>query len=157
VTAIQTISFVGSLIGIATGIFVLFDRILRSRPLAFIVLKGNQHNPLHYVRVKNIGAIDLIVFDIGASPRSFEISKDHSVRGIAGAILNEPSFAVLEPRGELDFPFFRNPKREGENEYTGRIRFSVYWRKSSSTWLRQIPINVFTSTDDLERMAKSLR
>ena len=54
-TAIQNISFVGSLIGIATGIFVLFDRILRSRPLAFIALKGNQHSPLHYVRVKKSG------------------------------------------------------------------------------------------------------
>ena len=155
-TTIQTISFVGSLIGIATGIFVLFDRVLQSRPLAFIVLKGNRHNPLQYVRVKNVGAIDVIVFDIEASPRSFEISKDHSVRGIADAILNQPSFAILEPGGELDFPFFRNPKREGEKEYAGRIRFSVYWRKSSSTWLRQIPINVLTSTNDLERMAESL-
>ena len=155
-TAIQTISFVGSLIGIATGIFVLFDRVLRNRPLAFIVLKGNSNNPLHYVRVKNVGAIDAIVFDIEARPRSFEISKDHSVGGIAGAILNKPSFAILEPGQELDFPFFKNPKREGDKEYVGRIRFSVYWRKSSSTWLRQIPIHVFTSTVDLEQMAESI-
>ena len=155
-TAIQTISFVGSLIGIATGIFVLFDRILRSRPIAFISVKGNQHNPLNYVRVKNVGAIDVIVFDIQAKPRSFEISTDHSVRGIAGAILNRPSFAVLTPGAEQDFPFFRSPKREGDKDYTGRIRFSVYWRKCSSTWLPQVPIYVFTSTSDLEQIAESL-
>jgi hypothetical protein len=157
VTTIQTISFVGSLIGIATGIFVLFDRVLRNRPLAFIVLKGNPHNPLHYVRVKNVGVIDVIVFDIKGSPRFFEISKDHSVKGIAGAILDKPSFAILAPGQEQDFPFFRNPSGIiAEKEYSGRIRFSVYWRKSSSTWFRQIPIHAFTSTDDLERMAESL-
>ena len=155
-TAIQTISFVGSLIGIATGIFVLFDRVLRSRPLAFIVLKGNRHNPLHYIRVKNVGPIDVIIFDIEANPRSFEISTDHSVRGIANAIVNKPSFAILAPGIEQDFPFFRNPKREGEKEYVGRIRFSVYWRKSSSTWIPQAPVYVFASTKDLDSMAESL-
>jgi hypothetical protein len=156
VTAIQTISFIGGLIGIATGIFVLFDRVLGNRPLAYIVLNGNRHNPLHYVRVKNVGAIDVIVFDIKASPRSFEISKDHSVRGLAGAISDKPSFAILPPGAEQDFPFFRNPKRVGEKDYAGRIRLLVYWRKSSSTWLRQVPIFVFTSTEDLERIAESL-
>jgi hypothetical protein len=156
VTAIQTISFIGGLIGIATGIFVLFDRVLRNRPLANVVLKGNQHNPLHYVRVKNVGAIDVIVFDIKANPRSFEISTDHSVRGLAGAIMDKPSFALLPPGAEQHFPFFKNPKREGEKEYEGRVRFSVYWRKSSSTWLRQVPIFVCTSTGDLQRMAESL-
>ncbi|MDE2284109.1 MAG: hypothetical protein KGK33_05785 [Hyphomicrobiales bacterium] len=139
-TAIQTISFVGGVIGIATGIFVLFDRILRNRPLAYVVLKGNQHNPLHYIRVKNIGAIDLIVLDIKASPRSFEVSKDHSVKGIAGAILDKPSFAVLMPGAEQDFPFFRSPKRVEQQEYAGKMRFSVYWRKCSSTWLCQIEL-----------------
>jgi hypothetical protein len=156
VTAIQTISFVGSLIGIATGIFVLFDRILRNRPLAFIMLGGNAHNPLHYVRVKNVGAIDVIVFDIEARPRSFEISADHSVRGIANAISNEPTYAIVAPGAEQDFPFFKNPKREGEKEHNRKIRFLVYWRKCSSTWLRQIPVQVLTSTEDLERMAENL-
>jgi hypothetical protein len=126
-TVIQTISFVGSLIGIATGIFVLFDRVPRSRPFAFIVLGGSRHNPLHYIRVKNVGAIDVIVFDIEASPRSFEISTDHSVRRIAGALVNQPSVAILTPGAEQDFPLFRNPKREGEKDYSGRICFYVYW------------------------------
>ena len=121
-TAIQTISFIGGLIGIATGIFVLFDRVLRNRPLANVVLKGNQHNPLHYVRVKNVGAIDVIVFDIKANPRSFEISTDHSVRGLAGAIMDKPSFAILPPGAEQHFPFF-SKTRNGRGRKNTREEF----------------------------------
>ena len=35
------------------------------------------------------------------------------------------------------------------------IRFVIYWRKTSSSWLRQVPVVIWTSTDDVERIANA--
>jgi hypothetical protein len=35
------------------------------------------------------------------------------------------------------------------------IRFVIYWRKTSSSWLRQVPVVIWTSMDDVERIANA--
>jgi hypothetical protein len=154
--ALQLLTIVGSIIGIFTGIFVLTDRLFRRRPIAFVVLKGTSHNAHRYVRVKNIGMTDVIIHDIKAWPKTFEISKGHSVREIAGAITDMPAVSILAPDEVWDFPFFPHPKRPDEKDYDGKIRFAVCWRKASATWLWQIPVFVFTSVRDLEKLESAL-
>jgi hypothetical protein len=156
VTAIQIFSFVGSIIGVATGIFVFVDRLFRYRPIGFVVVKGNRHNAHRYVRVKNAGPVDIIVTDITARPSSFEISTGHSVRELASAIVDKPAVSIVPPEEERDFVFFENPKRPGDKAYAGRVRLAIHWRKASCTWLRQAPVFVRTSTVDLERMESAL-
>jgi hypothetical protein len=34
--------------------------------------------------------------------------------------------------------------------------FLIYWRKTSSTWLRQVPVTVRTSTRDIESIAAAV-
>jgi hypothetical protein len=152
----EIISLAGGIVGLATGAFVLVDRLFRHRPIAFIVLKGNKHNPLRYVRVKNVGAVDAIVIDIKARPAFFEISTGHSVREIANAIVEVPAVSILEPAQERDFPFFENPKRPEEKTYEGQILFTVHWRKASCTWLKQVPKFISTTAYDLRKMERTL-
>jgi hypothetical protein len=33
------------------------------------------------------------------------------------------------------------------------VRFVIFWRKTSSSWLRQVPVIIWTSTRDIERIA----
>jgi hypothetical protein len=156
-TVLQMITLVGSIIGTLTGFFVLIDRLFRRRPVAFVVVAGtSRHNAHRYIRVKNVGATDIIVRDISARPRTFEISKGHSVRAIAKAITDVPAVSILEPDQVRDFPFFQNPKRSDKEAYVGKICFAVHWRKASSTWLWQIPTFVRTSMNDLEELESAL-
>jgi hypothetical protein len=152
----EILSFAGGIVGLATGTFVLVDRLFRLRPVAFIVVKGNKHNPLRYVRVKNVGVVDAIVIDIKARPAFFEISTGHSVREIASAIAEVPAVSILEPGQQWDFPFFENPKRPEEKSYEGKIRFTIHWRKASCTWLKQVPKFVSTTVNDLKRWRAGL-
>jgi hypothetical protein len=35
------------------------------------------------------------------------------------------------------------------------VRFVIYWRKTSSSYLRQVPVMIMTSTRDIERIAEA--
>ena len=153
---VQLFTAGGSLVGTAGGLLVLFDRLARLRPVSFVVVTGNRHNAHRYIRVKNVGAVDILVTDVIARPPAFDISTGHSVSEIALALVDLPAVSILEPGQHRDFVIINNPKRMDIQGYTGRIRFAVHWRKASCTWLRQMPVFVRTSTVDLEKMEKAL-
>lgn len=155
-TGAEIFRLIGSAIGIAGGLFVLFDRLFRLRPIAFVVVKGNPHTAHRYIRVKNVGAVDIMITDITVRPSSFDVSTGHSVREIARAIVDQPAVFVLEPGQQQDFVFIANPKRPEVEDYVGRIRFTIHWRKANCTWLWQLPVVVRTRTADLEKMEEAL-
>lgn len=153
---IQEILNVGSIVGLLTGIYTLWDRLLRHRPSAWIWVAGTSSNFLTYVHVKNVAPMDIIILDISARPKRMEIAAGHSVKQIAGAITQAPAFTVMNAGQEKDFPFFDSPRQTGTQSHDGRIYFAIHWRRASSTWLPQFPVWVLTSSRDIERIGKSI-
>jgi hypothetical protein len=39
-----------------------------------------------------------------------------------------------------------------QKDVSQRVRFSVYWRKTGSTWLPQFAVVIHTSTHDIQRI-----
>ena len=64
---------------------------------------------------------------------------------------------LLQPDAEHDLPIFYLSKKidlEGKTLPSRRLWFLIYWRKTSSSWLSQVP--VMTSTHYIEHIAAAL-
>jgi hypothetical protein len=140
----------GAIVGLATGAFTVWDRLLRWRPIAYIIATNPGST---YIRIKNIGQVAVIVWHIQAYPSTFKIATDHSVHAIVSGVIDRLPPSVVNPQRERDFLFFMHPTPPDDSPKQ-RVLFVIHWRKASSTWLPQIPIFLFTTTVDIRNMAK---
>jgi hypothetical protein len=130
----MTLTTFGSLVGLATGVFTVWDRWLRWRPIAYTVAKTNQGGP--YIRIKNVGPIDIVT----SRPSTFKIAKGKgdSVKEVAYAMVDKLEPTAIAPQETHDFFFWE--RRAVDAPRSRSVWFFIYWRKASSTWLWQIPI-----------------
>ena len=154
-TVWEDIKLIGSIAGLATAAFTIWDRLLRWRPLAFISVSGTAHNFLTHLNIKNVSPINILVKDIRCYPNYFRVATGTSVKQIARAISRVPVLTVLPPNEQTELQLFQSPNR-GADAKPARVFIFVYWRKTSYTWLPQIPVLVLTSTSDLEKMGQGL-
>jgi hypothetical protein len=135
---LTTIGSFGSFVGLATGIFTVWDRWARWRPAAYSVAKTKDGGP--YIRIKNLGPMDIIIQRIKSRPSNFGIAKDKgtSVKEVADAMSGKLEPTAIAPQETHDFFFWE--RRDVDAPRTRTVWFLIYWRKASSTWLPQIPI-----------------
>jgi hypothetical protein len=153
---LETIRLIGAIVGLATGAFTVWDRWARGRPLAWVTIKKIV-NPIEYIRIKNPGPADVFILGVRAHPPIYGIAKDHSAGAIVEATLNIDANVLLWQGETCDLPLIdlRNQAEIPKDAPPQPVRFVIYWRKTSSTWLRQIPVVIMTSTHDIKRMAKA--
>jgi hypothetical protein len=162
---LEAIKLVGAIAGLLTTAFVIWDRWARGRPLAWVTAKKLGLNPFKYIRIKNPGPADVFIRGVRAYPsRTYHIAKDHSARAILEATFNI-DVNVLLGQGEVcDLPIIEpskpveEPKDQhgvAEVQQDQPVRFVIYWRKTSSSYLRQVPVMIMTSTRDIERIGES--
>lgn len=107
-----------------------------------------------YIRIKNPGYGDVFIRGVRVYPQNiYAVAKDHSQRAILGTLFNVDVNVLLRPGEDWDLPIIKLPRKLDEPKDTSsrRVCFLVSWRKTSSTWLPQVP--VITSTHDIERIA----
>jgi hypothetical protein len=144
-----------------TTAFVIWDRWARGRPLAWVTAKKFGVNPHKYIRIKNPGPADVCVLGVRAYPsKVYNIAKDHSARAILEAAFNIDVNVLLSQGDKCDLPIFEASKpveapKDQRNVAERPFRFVIYWRKTSSSWLRQVPVVIWTSTRDVERIAEA--
>jgi hypothetical protein len=154
---LEAIKLVGAIVGFATGVFTVWDRWARGRPLAWVTATKLGANPYKYIRIKNPGPADVFILAVRAYPsKVYSIAKDHSTEAIVGAAsFNVDVNVVLWQGEERDLPIIDVSKPDQRNTADRPVRFVIYWRKTSSSWLRQVPVVVWTSTRDVERIANA--
>jgi hypothetical protein len=116
-------------------------------------------NPYTYIRIKNPGPADVFIQGVRAYPSNvYRVAKDHSRRGILEAEFNIDVNVLLSQGDKCDLPIFEAPKpieapEDQRNVAERPVRFVIFWRKTSSSWLPQVPVMIMTSTRDIERIA----
>ena len=151
---IEFIKTVGGIAGLLTAAFMVWDRWARGRPLAWVTATKFGANPLEYIRLKNPGYGDVFVLAVRAYPRVYDVAKDRSTR----AAITDTGFqrdvrVLLKQNKEWDLKIFPNRRKLPEGSASRRVYFLIFWRKTSSTWLPQVPVVIMTSTGDIERIA----
>jgi hypothetical protein len=150
-------------VGLATGVSKVWDRWGRGRPRAWVTAKRFLGGtPFKYIRIQNPGPADVLVLGVRAYPRIYGISRDHSLDAIIKVQVNIDVNILLGQGKTWDLPIGELPKpvqapKDESNAAEGPkdqpVRFFIYWRKTSSSWLKRVPVVIPTSTDDIERIA----
>jgi hypothetical protein len=95
---IETIKFVGALVGLATGIFILIDRLLLGRPVVTITPSKHTRD----LRFQNSSKHPIVLLSIHSWPRWVWIARDDTPEGIAAAAVHQIFSIVLQPWGTLN-------------------------------------------------------
>jgi hypothetical protein len=125
------------------------------RPEAEWTVKKFGVNPYTYIRIKNPGPGDVFIQEVRVDPPISCVVKDESDTAIAGAAFYDLGASVILRKGEeRDLPIIdRHINLEISKDAPSQtVRFAIYWRKTSSTWLLRPPIWIVTSTHHIKQM-----
>jgi hypothetical protein len=117
----EDIKLVGSLAGLATAAFTIWDRLLRGRPLADFDVDGRKTNARFYLRIKNPSDVTILVR--GVHCRGAEISRDHSLDAIVDSGMGEVASVILAPGAQHRFVVL---KRGTEPNAASQFRFGSH-------------------------------
>jgi hypothetical protein len=174
----EAIKLFGGLAGLVSAAFLVADRWAQGRPLAWVTAKKYGASRYQYIRIQNPGPADLFIRKVRTYPPIYSIAKDHELDAIAKATVDvdvhvllaagETHDLVLVPRDPETSDVPRDPEtpdvpRDPETSdvprnretlaHHRRVSFYIHWRKTSSSWLWQIPVTVRSSTRDIEQIA----
>ena len=146
---IETIlKIVGSIVGPAISPFV------RGAPEAQLSIEKFGVNPYTYIHVKNPGPGNIFIQEVSVDPPIYGVAKDSSAEGIVDASHGVSASVYLRPGEERYLPILDRRNRLGisKDGPSKTVRFAIYWRKASSTWLWRRPVWILTSSRDIKQM-----
>jgi hypothetical protein len=156
---LENIKLFGGIAGLVSATFLVWDRWTRGRPLAWVTAtKRFSGNPEEYLRVINPGHSDLFIRAVRVYPRTarvfYGVAKDHSTRAITSTLYKTDVNVLLRPGKDHSLPIIKLPTTSGSPpKAPWVVCFLIYWRKTSSTWLLQLPAVVMTTTRYIERIS----
>lgn len=146
---LKSITFVGSIVGLASGVFLVYDRLFRNQPLIFLV----PHEYKAALRLKNVSQETLIIEEIDIKPPVIALRNPDDLRTVSEdrqavwyPTMNDHKamrvFIILGPLGERTFDLKRSAEFENATEDT-YISIRCKWRNSRwplpfyrSRWLK---------------------
>jgi hypothetical protein len=68
---LEDIKLIGAIVGLATGLFTVWDRWARGRPLAWVTATRRfSGNPEKYICIKNPGPSDVFILGVRVHPKT---------------------------------------------------------------------------------------
>ena len=152
---LSTFTTIGAFVGLLAGVFTVWDRYAKGRPIAYLVFKneGDEISPRLFI--SNPGDYSIFILSAKTIPDVFFLSRELETRLLIEDQLSGITYWPIEPKGRAEFLIadrFKNGLPLGLPDR--RVRFSIRWRRGSTTWLWQLPINVRTRTSTIRKIAK---
>ena len=141
-------------VGLLTGVFTFWDRYAKGRPIAFLVFEAKEAR----LRISNPGDYSIFILSAKTTPKVFFLSRGSDIRTIIEDQLSDITYWPIEPKGIAEFVIrdrFEDSRKLSLIDQ--RVRFSVGWRRGSTTWLWQLPVNVRTETSTIKEMRDAER
>jgi hypothetical protein len=132
----------GSIAGLLSLGYVVFDRLFKDRPRASITM--GDYGPL--VLIANPSSTDVTMIGYRVMPAAYGIARDDGQNSIVAAAAGEQFSATIKAASDASFVLLtRSKDGKKQTEIHRRGAIFIFWRKNSSLWLPQIPI--WTSYD----------
>jgi hypothetical protein len=145
----------GSTVGLLTGLYTLFDRLWRERPLVSLG-KAEDKDSLA-LRVKNIGLHDVVIDAHSVLPGGiYSLSASSDLHDVLDAAAGVSFVRLLAPGMDTELrvvPLYKDGRRLDENKHT--VLFLVFWRRTRSMWLPQPPLGICIRTDKLRLLEEA--
>lgn len=138
----------GALVGLATGAFVVWDRVIKEWPVAFIVrepLMPGSINTVSKLRIINRSQRPLLVWwRAGENSNEFRIARDDSVREIVTSLLPGEPKHIVDGNETVDLELLK-PGRMDEIALDNIIETRIHWAfVQPAIWQRRrtIPVRI---------------
>jgi hypothetical protein len=149
---IEFFKTLGSFLGLISFPFLIYDRIMKWRPIASLTIKMEGSHKVACIRISNITPHDFAIIGASVTPKVYFLTEDFEIKtlikGAAGKPLNlmlkagETVELGIAPIIENGVPLETNPQN---------VRFSVFWRRGNATVIPQFPAVVWTSTETIRQ------
>jgi hypothetical protein len=139
-------------IGLLTGIFTLWDRLARGRPIACLAFGPDDA----LLRISNPGDYSIFILSVTSTPSVFFLNRSLE-KIIEDQLSSGITYWPIEPKGVAEF-LIRERFENGRNlsRTDQRVRFSVNWRRGDMTWLPQMPVTVRTDTSTVNKIREAI-
>jgi hypothetical protein len=151
---LEFLKSIGAISGLLSGLFLLYDRYAKGRPIASFTVRQQATRKVACIRVTNIGDHDVAIIDATVTPAVYFLTEDLEVGTLLEGAAGQRPYFMLKPREEKELviaPRFRNGvalEVQSQN-----VTFRIYWRRCNATWLPQIPVYVLTNTATIRKYA----
>jgi hypothetical protein len=140
---------VGSVVGLASGIFLVWDRFMAGQPLVWPARRPKHAAPIRYLRCVNVSKWDILIKKITVIPNVLSVASDDSAEAILDADHGISFRALIAAGATRDFPL---GIRGGDDSPGARCVIIVSWRSARSTGLFKVPVIVFSSVQTIRAM-----
>lgn len=147
-TVWEFIKGLGALVGLATGAFVLWERVFRDRPLATIVpapLIPGSATIVARLRIVNRTVRPVLIFWQSADDGNrFRVSRSTSIKSIIEAAIPGDRCQVVQGEASIDLELFKPPRMDHIDD-DNIIEAEVYWQFAQPVlWQRprRLPVRI---------------
>jgi hypothetical protein len=127
----------GSIAGLLSLGFVVYDRFFKDRPHASVTM--GDYGP--QVLITNPSSTDITITGYRVFPAAYGIARDDSMNNVVSAAAGEKFSVSIKSGSEAMFPLITKSKDgRKQTEVYRRGVICLFWRKNSSLWLPQIPL-----------------
>jgi len=141
---VSLLTQVGSVAGLASAIFLVWDRFMAGQPIVWPARKPKSAPPIRFLRCMNASKWDIIIRKIKVIPNVLSIACDDSAEAIYDAERNVGFEPFLLPAGATyDFPL--GVRDENDGSKVRPFVLIVSWRSTRSTCLPKVAVFMFSS------------
>jgi len=140
----EAIKGLGAVVGIMTGLFVLWDRFYKMSPVAVVTTHADEDGWVKttHLRVWNPSDRPILISWRNGAPGNLRIAIDHSIQNIVTAAVGGAQTIVVESGQQKDLLLL---KPEGYNaiDRENRVEAELFWRYAQpKIWQRDRRIRV---------------
>jgi len=93
----ELVKTVGALVAIPTALFVVYDRIVRSRPLVSLTIKDHPLKHNRFLTIKNVGKTDIAIRSVTVWPAIYGTAKGNYQEEIYQATIGDRFRSLVGP------------------------------------------------------------
>lgn len=146
---VEAIKLVGGALGIASAVFVVYDRLVRGRPIfAIHATAGSPGDNYLHLRIKNVRDEDIVIENWKITPSIVGLATDPSVRAIAAAQIKDTPRAIVPPTGSLTLLLIiLGAATDRDND---KIEISAEWISTQRPWPFRRRVKIKTTVAKLK-------
>ena len=138
---------IGSIVGLITGIYTLFDRLFVRRPSLWV---KKVRNSRIFLRVQNHDSQDIALIGNKVWPRIYAIANANQLDAMVDAATDSSPYRMIAPDSVVDLPLMTLTK-DGKpmDDLDCMVWIWIFWRRTGSMRFRRIPLCTRLRTTDV--------
>jgi hypothetical protein len=158
---LQAFTVVGAFVGLLTGIFTLWDRLSRGRPLAWLDFAlRDTHSPDFFelspkLNIANLNEFSVFIISVDIRPNVYFLPADFEIKTLIKSQLEHPGYICIPPKGAISLLISSRIKAGMPLDHENKqVRFKIHWRRGDAPGMPRLPIFLSTKTAFISKMAK---